>query len=190
MMPLSVVSAYVGGVSLICTLVILNIFLVMSGVVQERKDKVLLFVLSLPVSTTQYMVAKVVANAIAFVVPWLVLTIAAVGVIDATRDPERHAAVLAGRPRLSAALLLRAAGSRARHGLDGLARDGDHDRQHLGQLPDPVPARRFPRSSRTATAPTAVWTADIVAILALEIAAGAAALGLAIYVVSRRTDFV
>ena len=39
------VSAYVGGVSLICVMVILNIFLVMSGVVQERKDKVLLFVL-------------------------------------------------------------------------------------------------------------------------------------------------
>ena len=35
----------------ICALIILNIFLVMCGVVQERKDKVLLFMLSLPVST-------------------------------------------------------------------------------------------------------------------------------------------
>ena len=48
-MPLSVVSGYVSSVSLICTLVILNIFLVMSGIVQERKDKVQLFFLSLPV---------------------------------------------------------------------------------------------------------------------------------------------
>jgi hypothetical protein len=40
-MPLSRVSAFVGFVSLICVLVILNITLVMGGVVQERKDKVL-----------------------------------------------------------------------------------------------------------------------------------------------------
>ena len=50
-MPLGTVTAYVGCVSLICVLVILNIFLVMTAVVQERKDKVQLFILSLPVST-------------------------------------------------------------------------------------------------------------------------------------------
>ena len=53
-MPMGAVSAYVGGVSLICVIVILNIMIVMSSVVQERKDKALLFVLSLPISTTQY----------------------------------------------------------------------------------------------------------------------------------------
>ena len=53
-MPLGASPAYVGGVSLICALIVLNIFLVMGGVVQERKDKVLLFILSLPVSTMQY----------------------------------------------------------------------------------------------------------------------------------------
>jgi ABC-2 type transport system permease protein len=45
-MPLSQVSSYVGAISLICTLIVLNIFLVMGGVVQEKKDKVLLFILS------------------------------------------------------------------------------------------------------------------------------------------------
>ena len=64
LMPLGVVSGYVSSVSLICTLIILNIFLVMSGIVQERKDKVQLFFLSLPVSTAQYTIAKIVANAI------------------------------------------------------------------------------------------------------------------------------
>ena len=74
--------------SLICVLIVLNIFLVMSGVVQEKKDKVLLFVLSLPVSTTQYTVAKVLANAIAFTVPWLVLTAANIVMIDVRRFPN------------------------------------------------------------------------------------------------------
>ena len=66
-MPLGTVTAYVGFVSLICAIVILNIFLVMTAVVQERKDKVHLFILSLPVSTTQYAAAKMSSNAIAFV---------------------------------------------------------------------------------------------------------------------------
>ena len=88
LMPLSGVSGYVGFVSLICVLVILNIFLVMSGVVQERKDKVQLFILSLPVSTAQYAVAKMTGNAIAFVVPWAVLTAAATWVIDVTPMPN------------------------------------------------------------------------------------------------------
>ena len=61
--------------------IILNILLVMSGVVQERKDKVLLFILSLPISTTQYIAAKMVANAIAFV--------GAVAGADG-RPPSRH----------------------------------------------------------------------------------------------------
>ena len=65
-MPLSAVSAYVGGVSLICVIVILNIVLVMTFIVQEKKDKVQIFMLSLPVSITQYTAAKLLANAIAF----------------------------------------------------------------------------------------------------------------------------
>ena len=69
MMPLGAVSAYVGGVSLICVIVILNIVLVMTFIVQEKKDKVQIFMLSLPVSTTQYTAAKLVANAIAFRAP-------------------------------------------------------------------------------------------------------------------------
>ena len=81
-------TTYVGGVAFVCVLVILNIVLVMNGVVQERKDKIQLFVLSLPVSTTQYTHAKVIANALAFTVPWMVLTAAAFTVIVASALPD------------------------------------------------------------------------------------------------------
>jgi len=87
-MPLGAVPAYVGGVSLICIVVILNIMLVMSSVVQERKDKTLLFVLSLPISTSQYTLAKVTANVIAFGLSWLILLVAAVAVIDVSELPN------------------------------------------------------------------------------------------------------
>ena len=65
-MPLGRVPAYVGSVLLICVLIILNIFLVMSGIVQERKDKVQVFLLSLPISPMQYTAAKIASNAIGF----------------------------------------------------------------------------------------------------------------------------
>jgi ABC-type transport system involved in multi-copper enzyme maturation permease subunit len=87
-MPLTPVASYVGGVAFVCVLVILNIVLVMNGVVQERKDKVQLFILSLPVSTTQYTTAKVIANALAFTVPWAVLTAAALTMIVVSSMPD------------------------------------------------------------------------------------------------------
>jgi hypothetical protein len=39
-------------------------------------------------------------------------------------------------------------------------------------------------------APAAVWTADILTIVAVELAAGVAALGLGMYIASHRSDFV
>ena len=188
-MPWSMVSAYVGGVTLICTIIVLNIFLVMGGVVQERKDRVLLFVLSLPISTTQYVVAKVVANAVAFLVPWLVLTIAAVGVIDATDIPNGllpfWVAVLAYLLFYYCALLAVSLVSDSTGWHATAITVGNISVNFLIPFllsrPSVVAYREWP---------TAVWTADILTILGLEIAAGAAALGLAIYVVSRRTDFV
>ena len=107
LMPLGTVTAYVGFVSLICVIVILNIFLVMTAVVQERKDKVQLFILSLPVSTRQYAAAKMASNAIAFVVPWCILT-AAVRGDRCDGAAERHPAVSADRARVPPDVLLRA----------------------------------------------------------------------------------
>ena len=188
-MPWSIVSAYVGGVTLICTIIVLNIFLVMGGVVQERKDRVLLFVLSLPISTTQYIVAKVVANAVAFLVPWLVLTIAAVGIIDATHIPNGllpfWVTVLAYLLFYYCALLAVSLVSDSTGWHATAITVGNISVNFLIPF---LLSRPSVIAQREAT--TAVWTADILTILGLEIAAGAAALGLAIYVVSRRTDFV
>ncbi len=140
-MPFSPISGYVGAVSLVCTLIILNIFLVMNGVAQEKKDKVILFILSLPVSTTQYLVAKVAANAIAFLVPWLVLTIATFAVVDISALPNGLL------PYWLAALgyilfyycALLAVGLRL--GFRRRAHDGDHRRQHFVQLLHSIPAQ-------------------------------------------------
>lgn len=188
MLPLGRVSAYVGGVSLICVLIILNIFLVMS-VVQERKDKVLLFVLSLPVSTTEYTVAKVLANSIAFTVPWLVLTAANIAVIDASQIPNGilpfWMAVLAYLlfyycVLLAVSLVKDATGWHTTAIIIGNV--------SLNFFIPFVLSRPSVRAH--SEGPTAVWTGDIVGIIAIEILAGVAALGLAVYFHSRRPDFV
>jgi ABC-2 type transport system permease protein len=188
-MPLNRVSTYVGAISLICTLIVLNIFLVMSGVVQEKKDKVLLFILSLPVSTTQYVAAKVAANAIAFLVPWLVLTAATIAVIDVSAIPNGivpyWVAVLGYILFYYCALL--AVGllwdSNGVHATAIIV--GNVSINFL------IPfLLALPSVSGNAKGPTAVWTGDIVAIVAAEILAGVLVLGLAVYLRSRTGDFV
>ena len=188
MMPLGRVSAYVGGVSLICVLIILNIFLVM-GVVQERKDKVLLFALSLPISTTQYTVAKVLANVIAFTVPWLVLTAGNVALIHLTEIPNGIlpfwltvlAYLLAYYFLLLAVSLV--TDSTGWHTTAIIV--GNVSVNFL----IPFLLRR-PSVTAHAEGPAAVWTGDLLAIIAIEVLAGIASLALAVYFHSRRRDFI
>jgi ABC-type transport system involved in multi-copper enzyme maturation permease subunit len=183
------VPAYVGGVSLVCIIVILNIVLVMSGVVQERKDKVLLFVLSLPVSPRQYVAAKIASNAIAFVGSWLILTAAAVAVIDASSLPNGILpfllAVLTYLFFYYCVLLAVAviSESSAWHGTVITA--GNISINFLIPLLLGLPSISSHRSGATA-----VWTADIVTLIVLEAAAGVVAVLAAYHLRSRAADFV
>jgi hypothetical protein len=86
--PLSPAAFYVGAVSFVCVLIVLNIFVVMSGVLQERQEKRLPFLLSLPVSTTEYWVVKMVTNLAMFLLPWVFLNAAAVLAIALTDIPN------------------------------------------------------------------------------------------------------
>lgn len=189
LMPLGRAAAYVGSVLLICVLIVLNIFLVMSGVVQERKDKVLVFLLSLPISPKQYTAAKIVSNTIGFVVPWLLLTAATVVTTRVSWIPDGTI------PFLVAVLgylffyycLLLAVGlvsdSTGWHA--AVITFGNLSVNFLIAFLSVLPSVTMHRDG-----PMAVWTSDIVTILVLELAVGAAAIALAWYFRSRDTDFV
>jgi len=71
---------------LLTSVVALGIFIGIYGIMNERKEKSLLFVLSLPISTMQYTIAKVGAALIAFLIPWAILT-ASIVVLTLTFDP-------------------------------------------------------------------------------------------------------
>ena len=172
-MPLSSVSAFVGFVSLICVLVILNITLVMSGVVQERKDKVLLFVLSLPISTSQYTAAKMLSNVTAFVIPWLVLTVGVVTVVSASRLPD--GVIPFWLAVLSYLLLYYCV-------LLAVGTVSDSTGLHATVITIGNVSVNFlipfllalPSVSANREGPTAVWTADLISIVAIELVAAAA----------------
>ena len=126
-MPLGRVPAYVGSVLLICVLIILNIFLVMSGIVQERKDKVQVFVLSLPISPMQYTARQDREQRHRVRRPVASADDGHAGDdprhVDPGREPFLTVAAILGYLLM---LLLRAAGGRAGVGFHGMARRCDH----------------------------------------------------------------
>ena len=68
----------VGALAWMTTLIACGVMLAIYGVMNERKEQSLLFVLSLPVSTGQYVLAKIIGLLLAYLVPWLAATAAAV----------------------------------------------------------------------------------------------------------------
>ena len=86
--PWSAIAFFVGGSILVVALILLNIMLVMGSLINERKEKIRVFLLSMPVSTTQYNVAKLVSSMIAYGVPAVVLTLAGVILLVATPLPN------------------------------------------------------------------------------------------------------
>lgn len=188
-MPFGPVLAYVGGVSLICTLVILNIMVVMSAVVQERKDKVLLFVLSLPVSQAGQTLAKALAATIAFVGPWLLLTAATVVVIDVSAMPNGSLpfllAVLAYLLAYHCVLLGVALVTDSTGWPATVITVGNISVNFLIPYLLGLPSIQAHRNG-----PFAIWTADIVAFIAVELVAGLVALGVAVAWQMRREDAI
>ncbi len=69
----------IGGIGLIIIVIAMGIHMIMLTVVNERTEHTLPFVMSLPVSSRDYTIAKMVANLGVFLLPWLVIVIASIG---------------------------------------------------------------------------------------------------------------
>jgi ABC-2 type transport system permease protein len=68
----------VGSLTWITTIVALGVMLALYGIMNERKENSLLFVMSLPLSIFDYVRAKQLGLALCFVIPWVVSCGAAV----------------------------------------------------------------------------------------------------------------
>lgn len=81
-----------GAVWFFVALIVLGGMLPISAIVNERKKQTLAFIMSLPVSSLQYTIAKVVSIWGMFLVPWLALLIAALVFIE-TGQTIPHGAI-------------------------------------------------------------------------------------------------
>jgi ABC-2 type transport system permease protein len=77
----------IGALVWLTTIIVVGVVLPLYGVHQERKDRSLLFALSLPLSGADYVRIKMMALMLCFFVPWLVLAIAAVLLVVAGPAP-------------------------------------------------------------------------------------------------------
>lgn len=74
-------SFYLGSLLLIVILVSVSCFSISNSLVNERKEKTLAFVMSLPVSPLDFYLSKLVGNLITFLVPMLLLLVGSLALI-------------------------------------------------------------------------------------------------------------
>lgn len=74
--------AFLISIILLCMVIIgVGSQLAVATTVNERKEQTLAFVMSLPVSWREYTAAKILANLIIFLIPWVAITAGALGVL-------------------------------------------------------------------------------------------------------------
>jgi len=76
----------VGSLMWITAIIALGVMLALYGVMNERKERSMLFVLSLPLSIADYVRAKMLGLALCFFIPWLVASVAAIVLVLAKGD--------------------------------------------------------------------------------------------------------
>lgn len=79
---------YMASVLLICVLIGLGNHMIALTLINERKEQTLAFIMSLPVSPTDYAVAKLIANMTIFLVPWSLIVAILIAVLVGTELPN------------------------------------------------------------------------------------------------------
>jgi ABC-2 type transport system permease protein len=180
-----------GSVFFFMSMMFCACFLPMSNVVNERKKQTLPFLMSLPVSSVQYGVAKLVSTVGMFLAPWLILIAAGVWVITFRHALPNGAIpmglILAMLPLVGFCLITGAAlaGESEVWGIVALAVVNSSYWLVWYFL-----VTRFPDLVRDWTSVTAVWSPHVLMILGGEFAAAALILGLTLFIQSRKRDFI
>lgn len=177
-----------GLILLLTSIVALGVFIAIYGILTERKEKTLQFVLSLPISTKQYTTAKVLASLIAFLIPWGVLTVTVVGLTlagpEEGRLPFSVAMMfffLANFCVLLAIVLNAASEFWAVAGIIVTNVSVSLFMTTVTRLPG---VREYQEGD------VAVWSSSILAVLAIEAAVIVLSIVLAFFVRSRKKDFI
>jgi hypothetical protein len=187
--PWSGVAFFVGGSILVVALILLNVMLVTSTLVNERKEKIRVFLLSMPVSTTQYNVAKLLSASIAYVVPAVLLTAGAVTLLVATPLPDGLVPLFVATSvhclLYFCVFLAVALVTDSQAWITTVIVFGNVSVSFV--IPGLINLSSMRGSFGTETA---VWGTDVVALIAIELALSVGALAISFVVNSRKTEFV
>jgi ABC-type Na+ efflux pump permease subunit len=160
------------------------------NVVNERKKQNLAFLMSLPVSATQYAMAKLVSTIGMYLVPWGALVIAASTFILTRSEAPRGIIpvmfILFGLPLVGFCVVAGAALISETEGWTIAATIVCNSCYGIGWYL----IIRNPAVNGNLKSPVAIWDAPVLTILGSEIAAIVAILGFTIYMQSRKRDFV
>jgi ABC-type multidrug transport system permease subunit len=187
--PWSAPAFFVGGSALVVSLVLLNVMLVMSTLVSERKEKIRVFMLSMPVSTTQYSVAKLLSSLIAYLVPAALLTLGGVILLVATPLPNGFiplfVATVVHCTLYFCVLLAFALVTDSQGWTTTVIVCGNVSISFV------IPGLIYMSSvGPNLGTENVVWSADVVAFIAIELALAVAALAISFVVNSKKTEFI
>ena len=181
---------FAGSILLITVMITVGIHMVMLTVVTERTEHTLAFVMSLPISPTEYTTAKIVANVVIFLVPWLLLLLGPIAMIMFVPDiPDGlipFVVVIMGEIFVSYCLLLAVAlVSESQGWAIGAIITGNLRFQAFLYWVSHIPGVQAANQSTSL-----VWDHSIVNILIAEIVTIALLLGVTFMLQGRKRDFI
>jgi hypothetical protein len=192
-----VIALYAGGVARLLgsvwffvSLCILGSMLPASAILNERKKQTLAFVMSLPVSSVQYAIAKALSTSAMFLVPWLTLLVSALVLIE-TRQAFPHGIIpilliLAMLPLIAFCLISAAALVGESEGwLIAVSILCNSSYWFVWYL-----LARTPSLRANWTGPVAVWNVAAITVLSAELGSIAFIVGLTILLQSRKRNFI
>ena len=184
------VAGVIGGVWIFTALVIVACMLPVSAIVNERKKQHLPFVMSLPVSVREYTVAKLVSSVGMFLMPWLVLVVATVALIEVRgflpKGSIPFAVIVLLLPFVGFCLITGSALVGESEGWTIAATVACNSSYWLAWFL----IARTPGLMNLAKGHTAVWNGQLLWIVAAELGVIAGTLALTFFLQSRKRDFV
>ena len=184
------VAGVIGGVWIFTALVIVACMLPVSAIVNERKKQHLPFVMSLPVSVREYTAAKLVSSVGMFLMPWLVLVVATVALIEVRgflpKGSIPFAVIVLLLPFVGFCLITGSALVGESEGWTIAATVACNSSYWLAWFL----IARTPGLMNLAKGHTAVWNGQLLWIVAGELAVIAGTLALTFFLQSRKRDFI
>lgn len=180
---------FIGSVLALSSFIILTIFLVQFGMTAERKERVHVFVLSLPITGQQYVLAKIVALGVAFLVPYLLTSLASLALLASY--PPSHGfipfsvTILLYFPMYFAVLI--AVTAAAKSDAPNITAVIFFNIAINLIIPGLL---RIPSVAATVRGSVAVWTPELLSVIALELGITVFALVLTLWRQRNKTEFI